>query len=339
MKKLFLIMAACGIVAGCAKKNTSSTGEEAQTYLNLLLERDYPGVSANENGIYVLEDIPGTGDLWNASTPFTYAETTIRTMGGTISSTSDEATAKQLGTYAFGNYYGPKYSATGEGSSYAGFDALLTGMRAGGSRTAILPAWLLTTSRYTSQKAYLDACTSTTSLIYSVKLHGQSEDLIQEQKDSIRRYVTRHYGSNVTFTPILGNNDYDGQFWFISDSTAFEGVDHRADDASLQLNYTGRLLNGQVFDTTLERVAKDAGIYSSAKTYAAQSVSFNKDYSSISMGSSTALINGFKLGLFKMHWSGQKATVIFTSNWGYDSSGSGALIPGYSPLIFELELL
>ena len=339
MKKLFLILAACVIAGSCAKNNNTTTGEEAQSYLNLYLQNFYPGVSANENGVYLLEDQPGSGNLWSESTPYTYAVTTIRTIDGTISSTGDETLAKQLGTYTFGNYYGPKFFANGEGGSYAGVDAMLTGMRAGGFRKAIIPSWLITTSRFSTRQAYLDACTSTTPLIYSIRLYGQCEDPLEEQKDSIRRYVAKHYGSQYTYTTILQNNDYDGQFWFLSDTTAFEGVEPRADDAVLKLNYTGRLLNDQVFDTTLEKVAKDAGIYSASRTYTTQSITFNEKYESITMGSSSSLISGFKLALYKMHWQGQKAVVIFTSNWGYETGGSGNIIPGYSPLLFELELL
>ena len=59
----------------------------------------------------------------------------------------------------------------------------------------------------------------------------------------------------------------------------------------------------------------------------------------MSVGGSTSYIDGFKAGLFLMHWKGQKATVIFSSKHGYSSSGSGTSIPPYEPLIFELEYL
>ena len=86
-------------------------------------------------------------------------------------------------------------------------------------------------------------------------------------------------------------------------------------------------------------MAKDAGIYSSAKTYESVTMTYTTNYENVVMGSSSSLINGFKGGVSQMKWKGQKATVIFTSKHGYSSSGSGNTIPAFAPLIFELEIL
>ena len=340
MKKYLLIAAAVLVMAACAKTDKTTTGEEAKEYLETYMDTFYPGVLPNVNGIYILEDEPGTGDLWNPEIAYIYAGSTIRTLGGTISSTTDKVLSQQLGTFETGNYYGPKYSATGEGSSYAGVDALLTGMRQGGTRTAIIPSWLLTTSRYDKAEDYLKNCSSSTHLMYTISLSGQCADMAVAEKDSLQRYVNRHFGPDKASVHVPGSeNQYDGMFYFVSDTTAFEGVDQRKEDGTYKLNYTGRLLNGQVFDTTDEIVAKDAGIYKASKTYEPVSISFSSTVSSISLDGSTSLVKGFQSGLYKLHWRGQKATILFTSTLGYDTSGSGNAIPGYSPLIFELELL
>ena len=339
MKKLLLIPAACALLAGCAKNTEATVGEEAKAYLDLMLSTFYPEAKVNENGIYLLEDEPGSGPAWVDTNAFFYATATVRTLDGTITSTSDEKIAQQLGTYAFGNYYGPKYAAVGKGQSYAGVDAMLKGMRIGGYRSAILPAWLLTTARYDSIEEYLDACAVTVPIIYSLRLEGQCADVVEEQIDSLRSYVTRHYGAGQEYTPFPENENYDRHFYFISDSSAFEGVDPRGKDTTLKINYTGRLLNGQVFDTTIGNVAKDAGIYSASRKYEPVSVTFSDTYTDISMSGNSGLIKGFQMGLYLMRWSGQKASVLFTSPLGYDTSGSGSTIPSYSPLLFELELL
>lgn len=346
MKTKYLLLAALGsVLMGCAVENTPSAGETAREYLSLWMDKYHPGISPNADGLYILQDEPGAGDLWDSEKAYSYLEVTVGGLNGVISSTTDSTLSKQLGTYVKGDYYGPRFQATGEGSSYAGFDALLKGMRVGGTRQAVVPAWMLTTSRYDTQQKYLDAATSSASLIYKVTFRGQTDDVSETEKDSLACYVLRKYG-NVQPSSYKKNDDGtaeepDGTFYFISDTSAFvnSGVEPRGDTDSGTINYTGRLLNGQVFDTTLERVAKDAGLYNSSKTYTTSSVTFATDWNSVTMGGSSSLIDGFKGGLYKMRYPGQKAIVVFTSSHGYSTTGSGSTIPAWSPLEFELELV
>jgi FKBP-type peptidyl-prolyl cis-trans isomerase 2 len=341
MKTKYLLLAAMGFaLMGCAKENTPSAGEVAREYLSLWIDKYHPGIAPNADGLYILQDNPGTGDLWDAAKAYSYLEVTVRGLNGVISSTTDSTLSKQLGTYVKGNYYGPRFQATGEGSSYAGFDALLTGMRVGGSREAVVPAWMLTTSRFETQQEYLDESASSTSLIYGVTLRGQTDDISEVEKDSLARYVFRKYGS-VAPTTYKSDEDPDGTFYFISDTSAFVNSDIKPRGASDNgtLNYTGRLLNGQVFDSNVERVAKDAGLYNSGNSYVPASITFASEWNSISMGSSTSLIDGFKGGLYKLRYPGQKAIVVFTSTHGYTTTGKGNSIPAWSPLEFELELV
>ena len=110
-------------------------------------------------------------------------------------------------------------------------------------------------------------------------------------------------------------------------------------DTTVYINYTGKLLNGQVFDTTIERVAKDNGLYSPSKTYTPVRINWGEEYTDITMGSDkTTVIGGFALTLWQMR-AREKGVGVFYSNYGYNYSGSGSGIPGYAPLIFEIELV
>lgn len=339
MKTKYLLLAVLGLSAwGCAQENLPSTGETAQSYLNLWMEKYHPGIAPTSAGLYILEDKPGTGELWNYENDYAYVEVTVRTLSGSISSTTNETLSRQVGTYVKGNYYGPRFQAVGEGYSYAGFDALLDGMREGGERLAVVPAWMLTTNRYNTQQEYIKSATLTTSLVYGVTLRGQAEDVSAVEKDSLTRYVNRHFGA-VAPTVYDTEKENDGTFYFISDASSHSEQEGRGESSNATINYTGRLLNGQVFDTTIEKVAKDAGIYSASKTYAPVSVTFSSKWDSISMGGSSSLINGFKGGLYLMRYEGEKAVVVFTSAHGYTTTGSGDNIPAWSPLQFELELV
>lgn len=53
---------------------------------------------------------------------------------------------------------------------------------------------------------------------------------------------------------------------------------------------------------------------------------------------SNSVVKGFEEGLLKMK-VGEKATLVFPSSLGYGTTGSGATIPPYSPLIFSVEIV
>ena len=79
---------------------------------------------------------------------------------------------------------------------------------------------------------------------------------------------------------------------------------------TIYVNYAGRLLTDKQFD---------AGNFSFV------------------LGSGGA-ITGFEEGIAKMK-IGEKTTLIFPSALGYGPKGSGSSIPGYSPLVFDIEVI
>ena len=103
--------------------------------------------------------------------------------------------------------------------------------------------------------------------------------------------------------------------------------------------YTGKLINGLVFDTNVERIAKDNGLYSATRTYEPMQINWGEEYADITMGSDkSTIISGFALTLWQMR-SMEKGVGVFYSPLGYGANGSGSSIPGYAPLIFEIEFV
>ena len=340
MRKLLPVAAVlCLMAAGCAKESTWNTGQKSKAYLSMYMEKYYPNVQPNEDGLYILEEKEGTGEAWHPDSTFIYAEYTIRTLDGTISSSTDAKIAQQLGTYDSSNYYGPRYMGQGSGSSFVGVDMLLDGMKEGGYRKAVIPSWLLNTSRLSSIDAYINACTTEAHLVYEMTYHGETGDILRTEIDSLERYVFGQYGVKRDKSISFSEDSEVGTFYFFSDTTDFAGQRHFPRDTTVKINYTGFLLNGQAFDTTNEETAKDHNIfYTTGKTYEPVSVTYSTTITDIKMGSTT-LISGFQGGLSQMVFLGQKATFLFVSKLGYSGSGSGSSIPPYSPLIFEVEIV
>lgn len=83
-----------------------------------------------------------------------------------------------------------------------------------------------------------------------------------------------------------------------------------------KLKYTGRLLNGFVFDSNISRT----------------------DSLNYTIGGTNSLVQGFAAGVAKMKL-GEKATFIIPSGLGYGRSGSGNKIPGETTLIFDVEMV
>ena len=350
MNRIYIILAAAAalLLGSCAKQQTTSTGADAKEYLELYVNhhKEYANIVPDQWGIYLIEDVPGTGADWDPELPYSLLGSVVRTLDGTITSYTEADIEQQLDQDAYKeyNYYGPEYKNTAEGSGYAGVEYLLKGMKVGGSRKAIIPSWLLTTSRYSTQQEYLNNCTVSTHVIYEVYLAGQCADVAQQEIEDIATFVALHGEDRDIFPATPKRCSYkadqtDGTFYFASDTTAFKEEDKRADDAVLYLSYTcRRALDFQAVDTNVKAVALEEGLYTADGTYDRVKITFSETYSSIAMGGSTSLIDGFQGALYKMHWAGQKAVVVFVSSLGYGSTGSGKIIPPYAPLIFELEL-
>ncbi len=82
---------------------------------------------------------------------------------------------------------------------------------------------------------------------------------------------------------------------------------------TVTLNYTGKLMDGTQFDSNV------AGTFQ------------------VRIGEKQ-LVTGFENGLSTLR-AGEKATIIFPSALGYSTIGSGARVPPYSPLAFEVQIL
>lgn len=92
-------------------------------------------------------------------------------------------------------------------------------------------------------------------------------------------------------------------------------------------NYIGKFLDGKVFDTNLEQVAKDNNIWDQNRIY--------RIFQFV-LGSNEA-IQGFNIG-FRRLKSGSKAVLIIPSSWAYRDQKRDD-IPPNSILMFEVEFL
>ena len=330
LRNLCLTALAVATAASCVKTAEEGPNVAGKRYLDAWRAIHYP-TAVEKDGIYIIDEKPGTGQEWTESLPVTFLTYTIRNLDGTVSSNADEDMARQLGTWKQTLYYGPQVVMTGESYSYAGLDALLKGMRQGGTRTAIIPSWLMTYKRYDAQEEYLDYETENSDAIYTVTFLEQTNDLAEYEYRSLQRYAHEQWNVQDTLTT--------GAVFFKS-FTEFESEPQELPaDTTVYINYTGRrVYDGQVFDTTVADTAKLYNIYNPSKTYAPVSISWSENPTGILLNGSTKLVNGFNYGIHAMH-AGEKASFAFGYRLGYSSSGNGELIPAYTALQFDIEMV
>lgn len=101
----------------------------------------------------------------------------------------------------------------------------------------------------------------------------------------------------------------------------------KAGDTML-VNYVGRTLDGQVFDSSIEAEAKKANLQQPGRTYEPIEV----------VQGEGRVIKGWEEGLALLG-EGSKATLIIPSALGYGERGSPPVIMPYSTLLFDVELV
>jgi FKBP-type peptidyl-prolyl cis-trans isomerase len=94
------------------------------------------------------------------------------------------------------------------------------------------------------------------------------------------------------------------------------------------VNYTGRSLEGKVFDSSIEAEAKKAGLEQPGRAYEPISVVLGEG----------RVIPGWEEGLLLLS-EGSKATFIIPSDLGYGAQGAGQDIKPFSTLLFDLEVV
>lgn len=95
------------------------------------------------------------------------------------------------------------------------------------------------------------------------------------------------------------------------------------------VNYAGYLVDGTLFDTSIEDLAKEGGVYNPQRPYGPMPVQASR---------SARVIQGWREALTRMS-VGDKWKLLISPELGYGSRGAGNVIPPDAWLIFEVEMV
>ena len=344
MKNLYkyIFLAAAAIIpASCARIISEGVNEAEQRYFNAWLKVN--GISESQKagrGIYILEKTETASGTTVGADGYAIVEYTTTDLEGNITDYTDMEQAKQLGTYSPGSYYGPKVWTTTAETIRAGLYDGIAGMKIGERRRFIVPSWLMSYKNLATEAEYLAVSSDNSTTIFDVTVKDFTKDINQWQFSKILQTINNKdfydgafNGTNIEDTTGVAYGMFYKTLEGIEEEKAFE------EDTTIYINYTGKLLNGLIFDTNVERIAKDNHVYSASRTYGPTAVQWGEDWSDITLDESEVIV-GFSRTLWQMAKlrKGSKGVGIFYSELGYGYSGSSN-IPGYAPLIFEIEFV
>lgn len=339
-KYIFFAVAAI-FPASCARTVSEGANEASKRYFDAWLKVN--GISESQKtgrGIYVLEENKNDGGILVTRDGYAIVEFTSTDLDGQITDYTNAEQAHQLGTYLPSTYYGPTVWTTTAQTIRAGLLDGIAGMKTGETKKFIVPSWLMSYEDFATEEEYLAHSTDFNNTIFDIKIVDFTKDINEWQFVNMVRTMNdeKFYDGRFRGTSL---QDTTGVAYGMFYKPLVEELAEKdfPEDTTIYINYTGRLLNGLVFDTNIERVALDNNLSTSGRTFGPSAVSWSEDSDDITLGESS-VITGFSKTLWKMSKlrKGSKAIGMFYSGLGYGYSGS-TNIPGYAPLIFEIEFV
>ena len=158
------------------------------------------------------------------------------------------------------------------------------------------------------------------------------EEIMQEQSNFMQEMQDRQQAEPEAIAKYVADNNIkvkptaDGLYVIVKKKGNGAKV---ATGKEVAINYTGRLLDGTMFDSSVEGDARQGGIYNPQR----------EPYEPLKyVVGQMGLIRGWEEGIMGQP-AGTILQLVIPSEMAYGSQGAGRLIPPFSPLVFDLEIV
>ena len=167
---------------------------------------------------------------------------------------------------------------------------------------------------------------------YEITLHElvTKDELAQEQANFIEEMNLRKENEPATLAEYITKNNITAK---PTKSGLYIIVNKKGDGPKVatgkkvSVNYTGRLLDGTLFDTSREADAREAKKYQEGREYGPMTYTVG----------SQPMIKGWEEGIMGQP-AGSDITLVMPSELAYGARGAGRDILPYSPLVFNLTI-
>lgn len=291
-----------------AEKFKSEEPGKIQTFIT----KNKVTVTPSASGIYVISLNPGSGRNI-AKADFVKINLTVSSIDGKkIFSTLDQ---NQPITFEYGKPFDTK-----------GFEEAVATMKKGSKATVVVPSAMGFGEQGKKDMNGQDIIAPYSPVVYDIevldlKTKAENDKAIKDEEAAkkkaaadaetkepslIQQYIK---DNKITAKPTASGLYY-------IEKVAGKGAKAKAGN-KVKVHYTGKLLNGKVFDSSLERKPVTPFEFT------------------IGQGQ---VIPGWDQGISMMS-AGGKATLVIPSKLGYGAQGAGNDIPAHSPLVFDVELI
>ena len=353
--RITTLIALAAALCSCAKAVSEGANDADKRYFDAWISLQKTPLERAGRGIYVYPEsvVDGTGATVEKD-GFAIVRYKCTDLNGNITSYTYKDAAEQLGLDSPSEYYGVEVITTADETIQAGVADGILGMKAagieggkaneGGQKKFIVPSWLMSYSNYSDEASYLAESSDQSTTIFDIQVVDFAKNINDWQLDRMVDCFNKADFYNGAFAGTQVEDSTSLGFYFKMLNKVPNGKDFPS-DTTIYINYTGRLLdleiydNGLMFDTSIMNVAKDNYIYDSSRTYEPAAIKWAEKHGEITMDGNS-LVSGFTQTLWNMAncGTGTRAVGVFYSDLGYGYSGSGS-IPAYAPLVFEIEIV
>ncbi|MDR1226401.1 MAG: FKBP-type peptidyl-prolyl cis-trans isomerase [Prevotellaceae bacterium] len=329
--QLRLLLLVALLLSGCAKEKSESAREWEQRQIDAYLTLYYPDLvdSLHTSGIYILNYTPsgGTVQFTGDTSQWVQFDYTGMYLNGTKFMETDSTKAHLLGTFSYTTHYIPVYSQYWSGTMLSGLYAALGKMYVGDVMKVLLPSWMAYGSSGSS------SISGNTPIILELTMRGIVDDPKQYELDQVNAIKT----ADNEFVELLDSTGavLSGIYIKYVDTVApTDSTPYLKKGDVPSLKYSGYFLDTFLLDSNVGAVAKKYNRYPSSGS----DTSKYSSYLTYTYGSAGELIPAFNAALWHIA-PGSTIEVIFTSTWGYGSTGymSGApQIYPYTPLRYKI---
>ncbi|TVR72125.1 MAG: hypothetical protein EA408_07335 [Marinilabiliales bacterium] len=288
-----------GIFLSCNDDSSDLHKEKEMRYLRQYISENDIDVEPERSGLYYIPVHAGQGAKPSAG-DWLIISYTARTLFNQVFDTTDEDVAIRNNIHSSNQIYGDRRLEL-DAIMVSGLKEGLKMTREGGAATLIVPSHLGFGSKGTGVVAPY------TTLIYDFELVKVIDDPAAYEEELIEKYLESYTDS----THLVVTARESGLYYI--ELVEGTGNNHPEEEDRVDVYYLGTFTDGRVFDTNI-----------------------GGSLFSFPIGAEAA-IPGFEEGVMLMK-PGGRSRIIVPSVLAYGEHGSGEKIPGYTPLVFDIEL-